>query len=309
MKPLDFLIIGAQKCATTALFEHLRGHPDIAMPLEKEVPFFTGEDCSEQAWSNFASEQFGCANQQQLWGKATPQYMSDPLVPARMKQLMPDVKLVAILRDPIERTWSHFQMGKRRDTEAREFADAIEPLLHDGKADERRTMPVPDHAEGYESEADFYVGWSEYGRSLTDYAEHFDPENILVLYTEDLESQPEETLDKLLEFIGLPQGYRPSTLGKVIHKGGSGNRIPPGVRTWLRDQTALFWLWQQVPDQQRGRLRFKYEQWNVRKKANALALPEGLYQDLTGHYESDLRALMNLHVPSPPWLGRYVTGE
>ena len=46
MKPLDFLIIGAQKCATTTLFEHLRSHPCIGMPLEKEVPFFTGDDYS-----------------------------------------------------------------------------------------------------------------------------------------------------------------------------------------------------------------------------------------------------------------------
>ena len=77
MKSLDFLIIGAQKCATTTLFEHLRSHPRIAMPLEKEVPFFTGDDCSTESWQAFAQDQFGCGQEHKLWGKASPQYMSD----------------------------------------------------------------------------------------------------------------------------------------------------------------------------------------------------------------------------------------
>ena len=113
MKPLDFLIIGAQKCATTSLFEHLKAHPDIAMPVEKEVPFFTNKSCTVDDWGEFAGQHFaGCDNQ--LWGKATPQYMCDPTTAARIHALMPDTKLIAILRDPVERTWSHYQMGRRR---------------------------------------------------------------------------------------------------------------------------------------------------------------------------------------------------
>ena len=242
MKPLDFLIIGAQKCATTALFEHLRSHPDIAMPLEKEVPFFTGQDCTQKNWEVFANEQFGAEQQNKLWAKASPQYMSDPDVPARIKALMPDVKLVAILRDPIERTWSHFQMARRRDTEHREFAQAIETLLTKEALQSGRSLPVPEHTEGYESEADFYVAWSEYGRILTELMEAFDPKQLLVLYTEELEKDPEATLDRLLAFIGLPTGFRPPTLGEVIHRGGgSSKRVPQSVRAWLRHPSERSW--------------------------------------------------------------------
>lgn len=305
MKPLDFLIIGAQKCATTTLFEHLRHHPDIAMPLEKEVPFFTGHDHSAGRWSAFAEKQFAAARESQLWGKASPQYMCDPAVPGRIQALMPDIKLVAILRDPIERTWSHFRMGQRRDTEHRDFASAIEELLAGGGRPADGPRAVPDHADGYQSEADFYVAWSEYGRILSNYASRFGPEQLLVLYTEELESRPAETLDRLLTFIGLPAGFRPPSLGEVIHRGGGKKRIPQSVRSWLRERPLLYWLWQRLPEARRGRLRFQYEQWNVRRSPDAMALPDRLLDALREHYGADLRSLLDLPVAPPPWMDRY----
>jgi hypothetical protein len=307
MKPLDFLIIGAQKCATTALFEHLRQHPDVAMPLEKEVPFFTGGDCSPRSWDAFARDHFGDGQSNKLWGKASPQYMCDPKVPGRIRKLMPGVKLVAILRDPIERTWSHFQMAQRRDTEPRNFAEVVESLLAEESRGSARSLPVPDHADGYQSEADFYVAWSEYGRCLQAFNDCFKPGQLLVLYTEELEADPGATLDRLLEFIGLPSGFRPPTLGKVIHRGGTGKRIPQSVRAWLRERRFLYWLWQQLPETRRGRLRFQYEQWNVNNSGNPMALPAELHQQLRQHYAADISSLLSLPVASPPWADRYVS--
>lgn len=303
---MDFIIIGAQKCATTTLFEHLRSHPDIAMPLEKEVPFFAGEGYSAENWPAFARKQFGAAQQDKLWGKATPQYMSDPYAALRIKALMPDTKLVAILRDPIQRTWSHFRMGQRRDTEHREFSEAIASLLSRGEEVAGQPVLPPNHANGYESEAEFYVSWSEYGRILQQFTEHFDPRQLLILYTEDLEADPASTLDRLLDFIGLPTGFRPNTLGEVIHRGGASNRIPHSVRGWLRDRKLLYRMWQRLPDAQRGRLRFRYEQWNVRKAGDTLHLPENLYEQLRKHYSEDIISLLRLPIDSPPWVDRYL---
>jgi len=306
MKPLDFLIIGAQKSATTTLFEHLRNHPRIAMPLEKEVPFFTGDDCSTESWQAFALDQFGSGQEDKLWGKASPQYMSDPNAAARIHELMPGIKLVAILRDPIQRTWSHFRMGQRRDTEHREFSEAIASLLAATGPEAGHSPALPDHAEGYQSEADFYVAWSEYGRILKEFAACFDPGQLLVLYTEELENDPAATLDRLLEFIGLPVGFRPPTLGEVIHRGGASNRIPHAVRGWLRDRKLLYRLWQLLPDAHRGRLRFRYEQWNVRKNGDPMSLPDNLHDQLRKHYGEDIRSLLSLPIASPPWADRYL---
>lgn len=305
MKPLDFLVIGAQKCATTTLFEHLRAHPLIDMPLEKEVPFFSGRDYSPERWGAFARKHFATGREGQLWGKASPQYMCDPDVPERIQSLMPDVRLVAILRDPIERTWSHFRMGQRRDTEHRDFATAIADLLTGESGATAGRGAVPDHAAGYQSEGDFYVAWSEYGRILSNYASRFGPEQLLVLYTEELESRPAETLDRLLTFIGLPAGFRPSTLGEVIHRGGGRKRIPQSVRTWLRERQLLYWLWQRLPEARRGRIRFQYEQWNVRRSPDAMDLPDSLLAALRDHFGADLRSLLDLPVARPPWMERY----
>jgi hypothetical protein len=306
MKNLDFLIIGAQKCATTTLFEHLRLHPDINMPLEKEVPFFTKATCTKERWRNFTKSHFE-ENDDRLWGKATPQYMCHDSVPERIHQLMPGLKLIAILRDPIERTWSHYQMGRRRGTEERSFDEAVDELLQAEAMTRGRSLPVPTHESGFESESDFYVAWSEYGRILRRYAQWFPPEKLLVLYTEDLQSKPEETLDRLLSFIGLTPGFRPETLGQVIHQGGASNFIPHSVRVWLRQRHLLYGLWQCLPEAKRGRLRFLYEQWNVRKlpltkKQISVATRDALQK----HYGEDLQALLKLPIEAPPWLQAYL---
>lgn len=304
MKPLDFVVIGAQKCATTALFELLREHTDIAMPLEKEVPFFTGKDCSAENWEIFSEQYYGSQSNEKLWGKATPQYMSDPDVPRRLYDLMPNTKLVAILRDPVERTFSHYQMGRRRATESNSFEDAITQLL---ACDRDQHAALPSHTGGYESESDFYIRWSEYGRVLSNYMRYFREDQLLVLYTEELEQHPEATLDRLLAFLKLSPGYRPAMLGKKVHAGGSDNLIPHTFRARLRTIGPLFWLWQQVPAARQGRLRFLYEQWNTRKSPSSeIPLSQPVRKRLETHYSRDLQQLLTLPIDLPPWIDRYL---
>ena len=305
MKALDFLIIGAQKCATTALFEHLRRHPKIQMPLEKEVPFFAGTAEPGRSWEDFASRQYG-QDDGRLWGKATPQYMCDPQAPDRIHALMPHTKLIAVLRDPVDRTWSHYQMGLRRDTERRRFETAVADLLDPVALASARRQSPPEHLDGYDPESDFYVAWSEYGRILRRYVELFGREQILVLYAEDLKRNPGETLDKILRFIGLPSGFRPATLGQIVHRGGGSNRIPHGVRKWLRDRGFIRWLWERLPDSRRGRLRFIYEQWNTKPADPGQPFSSAARARLREHYAADLQQLMQLSLPEPPWADRYV---
>ena len=305
MKPLDFLVIGAQKCATTTLFEHLRSHPKIAMPIEKEVPFFSSDECSAQSWRQYADLHFANARPDQLWGKATPQYMCDPLAAARIHRSMPQVKLIAILRDPISRSLSHHKMGQRRETEARSYDETFSALLEAEPIHGDAAQLPPHHEQGYQSESDFYISWSEYGRILSDFLEHFPATQLLVLYTEELQEKPQETLDRLLEFIGLEPGFNPPTLGKVIHRGGSRKRIPQSVRERLRNIKALHRLWQLLPETHRGRLRFRYEQWNISKRENPEELSDELREALQEHYSRDLRKLLQLPVSPPPWAERY----
>lgn len=304
MKDLDFVVIGAQKCATTTLFELLRQHPDINMPIEKEVPFFTGEDCSPESWRQFA-ERYFASGSGRLWGKASPQYMANADVPARLAALMPKVKMIAVLRDPIDRCRSHYRMGVRRNTETRSFASAVESCLHPLTLAMARAERAPSHQLGYEPESQFYLAWSEYGRVLRGYRAHFPAEQLLVVYLEDLESDPVSVLEQVLEFLDLDTGFRPRGLGDIMHAGGGGNHIPSGVRHTIRHLAPIAALWSLVPPQQQGRIRFLYERWNTRKSKDPLPLPPALEAELREHFANDLAFLSHIEVPTPPWAAKY----
>ena len=304
MKDLDFVVIGAQKCATTTLFELLRQHPEVNMPIEKEVPFFTGEDCSPESWHQFA-ERYFAPGSGRLWGKASPQYMANADVPARLAALMPQVKMVAVLRDPIDRCRSHYRMSLRRNTETRSFAAAIESCLHPLTLAMARAERAPSHALGYESESQFYLAWSEYGRVLRGYRAHFPAEQLLVVYLEDLEKNPESVLEQVLRFLDLDADFKPRGLGDIMHAGGGGNRIPSGVRHTIRNLAPISALWSLVPPQQQGRIRFLYERWNTRKTKEALPLPPALEAELREHFANDLAFLDHIDVPTPPWADQY----
>ena len=304
--PLDFLIIGAQKCATTTLFEHLRHHPSISMPIEKEVPFFTRPDCSPATWNDYAEKAFDACSKK-LRGKATPQYMADPEVPAQLHQLMPGTKLIAILRDPIERTISHYYMAKRRGTETRSLEEAIATVLQPEVIHSNRYKKVPSHNDGYESESDFYLAWSEYGRSLRGFREFFPADQLLVIYMDDLAKQPEQTLDRILVYLGLAPGFRPASLGKVVHKGGSELRISQQLRQQIRNLPFISHLWNLVPPKKQGQLRFAYEQWNVKRHSqpSSPVLSENLRDVLVRHFSCDLTAIRDLGLEVPSWGGKY----
>jgi hypothetical protein len=307
---LDFLVIGAQKCATTTLFELLRQHPRVKMPLEKEVPVFTNANLTAEQLDAYCRRYFPGA-QNHLLGKVTPQYMGDHQVPARIAALAPQCKLIALLRDPLERTRSHYRMAQRRGTEERSFDSAIAPLLESSAANTGRCSQTPSHANGYESEADFYLAWSEYGRILSAYRRYFPAQQLLVLYTENLERDPRGTLDRVLDFLALDRDFSPQGLGEVMHAGGGSNRIPHEARVWLRERQLVRGAWDLVPDQLQGRLRFLYERWNTHREAAALPLSSQLEPRVRRHFAEDLAQLARLGVDQPPWLEHYAcaTGE
>ncbi|WOJ97789.1 sulfotransferase [Congregibacter brevis] len=304
MKTLDFIIIGAQKCATTTLFELLRQHPGISMPLEKEVPFFTHENCGADDWPAFATQYYDGADGK-LWGKASPQYMADEPVPARIAALMPNTKLIAVLRDPIDRSRSHFRMAVRRNTETRSFDEAMNDRLTPEALIAGRGGLAPSHSEGYESESDFYLVWSEYGRILANYREHFAKDQLLVLFTTELEDEPDMVFERVLRFLQLPGDFQPKGLGEVMHAGGGGSKIPHGLRVWLRERSIVGGLWNLVPPQQQGRIRFLYERWNSQKQKDPLPLEPATEAALRAHFAKDIELLESLGVTPPHWAKDY----
>jgi hypothetical protein len=120
-RPPDFVVIGAAKSGTTALYHQLRHHHGLYLPPSKEAPFFTKDDVYRRGWEAHLAEPFTAAPPDLLWGTVTPRYR-DLGIPARMHEAMPDARLIALLREPVARVYSKYRLLVRRGRERRSLA-------------------------------------------------------------------------------------------------------------------------------------------------------------------------------------------
>jgi hypothetical protein len=282
---LDFIIVGAQKSGTTSLFQHLRRHPEISLPVGKEVPYFSHDTVYARGWTaymrNLARHE-SFADPMRKWGTVTPQYMvggvyqpagdvaarndDERTVPLRINERLPNARLIAILRDPVERALSHHRMLVMRGLERRSFDDAIGELLHPDVLEQSRRYP---------RERTGYIAWGEYGRILAGYFDVFPREQILVVFTEELERAPAQLLSRVQEFIGVTADFEPDDLGARYQAGAvergfslmspsswmspSSPLSPQGVGRALGRNSAARALWHAIPEDRQRRLGRPYE--------------------------------------------------
>lgn len=295
MRPLDFLIIGAQKSGTTTLFQLLLEHPEVSVPEGKELPFFNKDEVTPESYAAFFQEHFAGQTDDLLIGKVTPHYLPDPRVPYRLDAILPSTRLIVILRDPVERAFSHYRMSVRRKLETRSFEEAIDAQLEPSELAAARALP-----SGRESESRTYVAWGEYGRLLKPYADRLERGAMLVLSTRELEQQPKALTRRLCEFLGIEMVDLPS-LGKKLHQGGDKERLP--IERIVRTIAPARWLWRNVPHRYRSRLIFRIGQWNVIKSEHPLDdLPPALIVRLREHFADDAQMIESLTGWRPDWL-------
>ena len=215
-----------------------------------------------------------------LWGKITPHYWEDPRVPERMFAKMPDIKLIALLRNPIDRLFSHYRFLVRRGVEPRPFEEVV----------------FDKNSRKYH----YYTPLGEYGRILNSFLKYFPPHQLQVAFSEDLERQPESVLDSLMAFLGLTPGYRPENLGKRYNVGGTQTRL-----TWLisfaKSTWPVKWAWRALPE----RIRVGIGKWYFFEVApvpeKAAPLQPEIRQQLVNYYKSDILELQDIIRTSVPW--------
>jgi hypothetical protein len=126
-----FLVIGAAKAGTTSLFYYLRQHADIYLAPTKETNFYWAEGAAEGRRIPRTLEEYGrCfagARAQRAIGEISPQYLNSPTAPARIRADLPDIRLIAVLRNPVERAWSDYLGRMRIARETRAAEEAIQP--------------------------------------------------------------------------------------------------------------------------------------------------------------------------------------
>jgi Sulfotransferase family len=212
MEP-NFIVIGAMKSGTTSLHAYLRDHPQVFMPEKKELHFFVEEWNWKRGWEWYRSL-FAAAGPQALAvGEASPtytKYPDFPGVPEKIVRLLPDVRLIYIIRQPIDRMCSHF--------------------LHlSGGGAER--LPI-DRAL---LENPLYLNVSRYAMQLGRYLEHFPFEQILVVKTEELKSNRQAAMERIFGFLGVDSAWSSPVLRKELNTSAFAwaQRVP-GYRTISR---------------------------------------------------------------------------
>ena len=191
---VSFAICGTQKGGTSALDVYLRGHPNICMAEKKEVHFFDNEDAFRNDLPDYSQYHsvFNPHSASQILGEATPIYMYWRDAPQRMWQYNPDFKLIVLLRNPIERAYSHWNMKCALGTETLSFGEAIQ------REAERCREALP-----YQHRVYSYVDRGFYLEQLRRIWSFFPEEQVLVLKSDELKCQPLETLQKVFEFVNV----------------------------------------------------------------------------------------------------------
>jgi hypothetical protein len=175
----DFLVIGAQRAGSSLLHQILLGHPQVYVPLQrKEVHYFDRYFERGADWYSSYFPAADAADRYRAIGEVTPDYLATADAPARIRALLPQCRLIAILRNPVDRVYSWYQHARRSRNERRDFATFLEQ----------------------EPEA---LRAGLYHRHLESYLALFPREALLVLLYEELLREPGRELGRLTEFLGV----------------------------------------------------------------------------------------------------------
>ena len=204
---VTFLIAGVQKGGTTALYDYLADYPDVALSRVKEVHFFDDEGIDWARADYAAYEANFPAAAGRPCGEATPIYLywRDSL--ERIRTYNPAMRLILLLRDPVQRAWSHWRMEYARGAEREPFAWCV----RQGRQRLFAAEPWGWHREFSYVERGFYGEQLEHAFGL------FPREQVLVLRAEDLRADPALTLAAVRRFLGLPEAPPPAA--REVHVG------------------------------------------------------------------------------------------
>ena len=201
MKSLEFMIIGAQKAGTTALSYFLAQHPAIAMATGKEVHLFDSpaysSSLSAAELNSLYAPYFEGAKAEDLWADATPIYLYLPYIVPALKRYNAQLKLIVLLRDPVERALSQYAMEKGRGSEHLPLGLALllEPL--------RLWLARNDLTPSSSLRCHSYIDRGKYAEQLLRLYEHFPADQILVIESTQLRQDHHQVLAMVYQFLGV----------------------------------------------------------------------------------------------------------
>ena len=209
MRPA-FLIIGAMRSGTTSLYRYLCTHPDVLPALRKEVHYYDFQFAKGRAWYAAHYPRRRGWRSPPVTGEASPYYMVHPLAPARAHGHNPRLKVIAVLRDPVERAHSHYHHERAQGVEQLPFRAAIDAEAERLAGSEARLRQAP-HYYCHNHHHFSYLHRGRYGLHLSRWLAHFPAQQVLVLSAEALFANPNAVANEAFAFLGLS----PHAIGPV----------------------------------------------------------------------------------------------
>ena len=240
---VNFLIIGVQKGGTTALYDYLADYGDVALSRVKEVHFFDDETVDWSAPDYAAYHANFPAAGGRPCGEATPIYIYWRDALARIRTYNPAMRLILLLRDPVQRAWSHWRMEYARGAEREPFAWCVR---------EGRQRLFAAEPWGWHREFS-YVERGFYGEQLEQLFGLFPREQVLLLRAEDLRADPAPPLAAARRFLQLPPAPAPAP--RDVHVG---RQIDYGVELTAEDIAFLRRLYARDQARLKTRAGFAY---------------------------------------------------
>jgi hypothetical protein len=228
----DFLGIGVQKGGTTTLQHLLEQHPGVFLPASKEQHFFSLHYAEGEPWYR---QRFIGAEPQHCCGEITPYYIFHPEAPQRIQALLPDVRLIVLLRDPVERALSQYFHARRHGFETLPLSRAL-ALESERLAGAEQLLKTPAGRHRSHQEHS-YLARSRYEQQLQRYTALFSAEQLLLLRSEDLFHRPAELWARVLHFLELEPLALPAA-APANAGAGEAAAVPSELRGWLREQLA-----------------------------------------------------------------------
>ncbi len=233
----DFLIIGAQKCGTTSLYDLLVTHPAVAPAYQKEVHYFDRYYNKGLIWyrANMPRQrdrrQAAKEGREFICGEAAPSYIYHPLAAERVKRVLPHGKFVLLLRNPVDRAFSHYHKECGREDETLTFEEAL------AKEDERlegkfeKVLQTGTHSHNWWHYS--YKARGRYAEQLDRWFRLFPRDQFLILKTEDMAADTPATVSQVCRFLGIAEnGVTDFPRSNV---GGYGKEMNPETRAMLQE--------------------------------------------------------------------------
>ncbi len=248
----EFLIIGAKRGGSTSFYYDLLGHSQICQlfPRPERLPksdstkgihYFDTNYFRGERWYRSWLPSTLVRNRQQarvdapvITGEASPYYLFHPGAAQRASALLPRAKIIAVLRDPVMRTYSHWKERRRNKVEELSFVDAL-AAEDDRIGDVTERLRSDPRFRSYAHENLSYARQSEYDLALNAWFARYSARQVLILASEDYYREPQACLGRALDFLGLPP--EPIASGE-IRNAAAGDELDPRIRASLAERFA-----------------------------------------------------------------------